>query len=541
MDGNALAAVLRKYPRAVLAMRGAFRDGQLGLMLGAGVSRAFDFNGERPPNWNELIAALEKALDFDPSDQAYQKLSPTLRVEVLFRTFERAKSDPDDPVSRAAALGEWRQLIRRHLYQNAPASKELLSRHPYLSAMLNLILQSPMTVTYNFDSYLEECLSALPIPPTAGFSYQRSFDSISDVTLPQRRSRAVIYHINGYLPRNPLEIASDHLVFSEGEFSSQLMMAMAGRYATVAHHLVNNVYLLIGLSGDDANLRHQLRTNAIVSPGRVHFMVRYVENPREPKGLTEAEQRVADASFDLHNLCELYLTAEEIAALCRLIPLSMEEFAEHARAAGVDAKLVYYISGIPGIGKTTVLRHLGGLIALDEWMEEPHTLLARPHSNLTEAERDSLDRWIADQFKLKNKVLSSFGEGIFIVERGPLDPLAFESAERIAEKAVTYGRRLDIAYHPLQEGQVVVLHGDPKTVERRLAKRQSTSQHSSYLESLQAQLRWLYDIDGALAWHSTDWSIEELVRHFGALVYRDGYTAVDLQARMQQVADSSSG
>ena len=510
-------------------------------MLGAGVSRGFDFDGMRPPSWQELITALEAELHFDATDPAYQNLSWTQRVDVLFRTFERAESEPSDPDSAASVPGRWRNLIRRHLYQHAPASNELVDYHPFMSAMLELVVQSPMTVTYNFDSYLEECLSASPVAATSGLAggYQRSFESISDVTLPQRRSRAVIYHINGYLPRNPLEVASDHLVFSEGEFSSQLMMAMAGRYATLAHHLVNNVYLLIGLSVDDPNLRHQLRTNALVSPGRVHFVVRHVTQPCEPDGLTEAQKRVAEAGFDLHNLNSLYLTSAEIAALCRLISLKASDFAEHAKAAGVNPKLVYYLSGIPGIGKTTVLRHMG-LYALDEWMEEPHELLARPHSALTDGERDALDRWIADQFKLKNQVLRNFAEGIFIVERAPLDPLAFETADRIAGKAKTYAERLDVAYKPLQKGQVVVLHGDPKAVEHRLARRQATSQRSNYLDQLQGQLRQLYQTEGTVEWHSTDWSIEELVRRFCALVYTDGYATVDLQARMAEVADAAN-
>jgi hypothetical protein len=215
------------------------------------------------------------------------------------------------------------------------------------------------------------------------------------------------------------------------------MMAMAGRYATVAHHLVNNVYLLIGLSVDDPNLRHQLRTNSIISPGRVHFVVRHVSEPHEPSELTEAAKGVAEAGFDLHNLYTLYLTSHEIGGLCKLITMNVSDFADHARTAGVDIKLVYYISGIPGIGKTTILRHIGGLYALDEWVETPHELLAKPHNVLSESERDALDRWIADQFKLKNEVLRGFDEGIFIVERAPLDPLAFESKERVAGKTQT--------------------------------------------------------------------------------------------------------
>jgi hypothetical protein len=463
----------------------------------------------------------------------------TQRVEILFRTFLRQERvDPADPTSVAVAHGKWRELIREHLYRGAPLPKELVGCHPFMAAMMGLVLQSPMTVTYNFDSFLEESLSTSPTAATAEFggTYRRPFESISDVTLPQRRSRAVIYHINGYLPRNPVEAASDQLVFSEGEFSSQLMMAMAGRYATVAHHLVNNVYLLIGLSVDDPNLRVQLRTNSIISPGRVHFVVRHVSDPRDPGELSEAEKGVAEAGFDLHNLYSLYLTSQETEGLCNLITMSASDFAECARTQGIDTKLVYYLSGIPGIGKTTILRHMGGLYALDEWVETPHELLGKPHNALSESERDALDRWIAEQFKLKNDVLRNFDEGIFIVERAPLDPLAFESKTRVVSKARTYSDRLSIQFRPLQGGQVVVLYGDTKVIQRRISNRQSTSQDNVYLDGLQSQLRELYQADGTIEWRSTEWSIEMLVHQFSSLVYNESYHVVDLQDRMRKLS-----
>ena len=149
------------------------------------------------------------------------------------------------------------------------------------------------------------------------------------------------------------------------------MDAMAGRYATIAHHLINNVYLLIGLSLDDPNLRHLLRSNAISSPGRIHFIIRHVDVEHHPEKLSQAERGIADAGFELHNLYTLYLTSDETAALGRLIGMEDYAFVELARRAGVGSKLVFYLSGIPGIGKTTVLSHMGGLVALDEWREEP--------------------------------------------------------------------------------------------------------------------------------------------------------------------------
>jgi hypothetical protein len=90
---EATVQVLHEYPKAVLALRSAFRDRRLGLMLGAGVSRAFDFSGKKPPDWRQLVAAIERDISFDATPGAYAALSVTQRVDVLFRFF----LNPDPP------------------------------------------------------------------------------------------------------------------------------------------------------------------------------------------------------------------------------------------------------------------------------------------------------------------------------------------------------------------------------------------------------------------------------------------------------------
>ncbi|MCY4725919.1 SIR2 family protein [Nocardioides sp. STR2] len=540
------ASVLQDYPSAVLALRGALRDQRLGLMLGAGVSRAFDFGGgSSPPSWPALVERLEEAVGFDASAEAYQKLSLTQRVDILFREYLRSKHLDDVDVDGAlAAEGQWRDLIREHLYDDAPAPDQLLSHHPYLQGLLDLVLNSPLTITYNFDSYLEEALSdyyrrggGSPVPGGG-----RPYETVLDATVPQRRQKSVLFHINGYLPRNPLEAPSDQLVFSEAEFSDQLMMTAAGRYATMAHHLLNNVYLLVGLSLDDPNLRHMLRTHARTSPGRIHFVVRYLEKPCRRADLTPLQQSIGESGFDLHNLFTLYLSSEQIAALTELISMDGFAFRKIADAAGVDCRRVYYLSGVPGIGKTTTLRHMGGLMCLDEWMEEPSPLLSHPFSDLTEVDREALDRWVAVQFRMKNAFLhGGVNEGIVIVERGPLDPLAFEHSDRIPHKAREYASRVEVSQQPLAAGHIVVMHGNAGVVSRRISGRQSRVQAPQYLDTLQQQIRALYGAGaGVSSWMTTDLSIEELVKRVARLIYLEDYVASDVQGRLDELATGRS-
>jgi hypothetical protein len=543
VDQNAVK-VLRDYPKAVLALRAGFREDRLGLMFGAGVTRAFTFSGKSPPSWTQLIGKIEEDLKFDATAKAYKRLSATQQVDILFRHFLRRSGVPaGDPAATSAAVGQWRDKIRGYLYESAPPGNELLMNHPFLPAILDLVLQSPLTITYNFDSFLEEALLSYPAN-NAGTRdvYRRPYETVTDVTVPQRRARAVIYHINGYLPRNSLETASNQLVFSEGEFSAQLMMTMAGRYATIGHHLVNNVYLLIGLSLDDPNLRQLLHANALASPGRIHFIVRHIDDPRPKSELTETEVSIAESGFDLHNLVSLYLTSEEIGSLAGLISMSPYDFQRHATEAGVPAKQVFYLSGIPGIGKTTVLRHLAGLQTLDEWVEEAHPLLLEPHSTLSQGQRDQLDQWIARQFQLKNQVLRGFSDGIYLVERGPLDPLAFETDDRVSSKANWYANQLDVDRGPLQPGHVFLLHGDTDVVERRIAGRQSKTQKAAYLELLQGQMQSVYGpADAGLSnWESTDWSIEELVKRVATRIYQDDCRDLNLQSRLTELGVDGS-
>jgi SIR2-like domain len=515
-------AVLQDYPNAVLTLRSAFRDHRLGLMLGAGVSRAFKFQGGSPPTWENLVTKLEAELSFDASAEAYKRLSLTQRVDILFRSFLHSKHvDPSQTDADNALKGEWRDLIRKHLYENAPHPDQLLGSHPYLRGLLDLVLKSPLTVTYNFDSYLEESLSSYRRPREHDRSQGqgRPYETVSDASVPQRRQESVLFHINGYLPRSQLETPSDNLVFSDGDFSDQLMMATAGRYATISHHLLNNVYLLLGLSLDDPNLRHMLRSHALTSPGRIHFVVKYLDDPIRVSHLSPLQVSMAESSFELHNLFTLYLSGPQVSALTEMISMDDYPFSDLAEHAHVNTRRVYYISGVPGIGKTTVLRHMGGMLTLDEWMTEPNELLAHPFSALEKADRTSLDRWVAAQFRTKNSFLADdVPEGIVLVERGPLDPLAFEEPDRLGRKAKSYADQVEVDQKPLVPGHVLLLHGDSSVVSRRVAGRQTLTQSSEYLAKLQEHIKGVYgNGPGVSSWRSTEMSIENLVKRVASL------------------------
>src|ERR1043165_9533710 len=158
--------VLKENARAVTAMRRAAQEHRFGLILGAGVSRGFKF---KVPEWGELLNRLATHPKVEGTKVDAPNAPATSRADLMFRHFKSrvqreldAAGPTDEYVADRIARGEWRALIREILYENAPLPEELAGQHPYLSEFLEIVLRSPLTITYNFDAYLEMMLAARP-------------------------------------------------------------------------------------------------------------------------------------------------------------------------------------------------------------------------------------------------------------------------------------------------------------------------------------------------------------------------------------------
>jgi hypothetical protein len=514
-------------------MRRALQEHRFGLILGAGVSRAFTF---KVPDWKELLGRLAAHPKVDGLKVDSSSSTHTSRADLLFRHFAtRVRAQlaigglVDGYSADRIARGEWRELIREILYKQAPNANQLREHHPYLNDYLDVVLNSPLTITYNFDGYLEMMLAArAPNIDERGRPYETVFDG----SKPFRSRTGVIYHPNGYLPQNVLERASDDLIFSEEQFGDQLLATIGGHYSSLAHHLSKNSCLFIGLSLSDENLRHLLRRNAVNNPGHFHYFVDWV-NPKNPV-TREREQALFEYRFNVYNLITLFLRDDELRALGRLIQTPYDEFKRIADVAGVPTKYVFYLTGVPGIGKTTLLRHLASLSIYDEWLSEPLHLLARPYSELTADEKATLDDWVAKQMGDKNRALLKEREGVFVVERGPLDPISFVETAKLLEKARWYKARLiPTTFDSVCPGEVVLLWGDTAKVSTRIASRQTIKQPPEYLAELQDRLRSeVYAGSGVHCLHSTDLGISELVHAVADVIYLRSYETADLQSRL---------
>lgn len=531
--------VLKKYAKAVVCMRKAYRqDDRFGLILGAGINKSFDF---AVPQWQELIDQL--AADPKVNGVSIDPKSATLtaRAEILYRHFAQRRKHVLSHLHGVALSrtlkGEWSSIIRSILYENLTDRDHLHSAHGYLDEFLEIILRSPLTINYNFDSFVEMMLQARQ---KQNGEEERKYVTVFDASPPFRSSKGVIYHPNGYLPENVLEGFSDDLVFSEQEFGEQLMGNIAGRNSTFLNHLSKNTCLFLGVSFNDENLRHLLRQSAINSPGHYHYCVHYVKD--DEVVLQEYHDAVFEYRYEVYNLITLFLTSAEIAALGRLLKYEYGQIKKIADRIGCPLSWVYYLTGIPGIGKTSVARYLGSLYTLDEWMEEPLPELLQPWDALTPNQQKHTDTWTLEQFAARNRLLAHKArEGVFLADRAPLDPLTYGSkASRKTKARLLYDK---IAFghdiRALQPGAIILLLGDVQEITSRLARRQPGAMTAEHLTGLQNILKALYTTENH-AYHvdTRGLSFTQQVKAVARFIYREEYQIVDIQSLLTQLAKS---
>ena len=365
---------------------------------------------------------------------------------------------------------------------------------------------------------------------------QRGYQSVFDACLPFRTSAGIIYHLNGFLPDNVLEGISDGLVFSEEEFGEQLFGSMTGRYSSMAHHLSQNTFLFLGVSFADENLRHLMRRSAVNNPGHFHYCVHWLDDskPRNPA----YEAALFSYRFDLYNLVTLFLTDANIEALGRLITMKFPDYRDLTDDLGVRRTWIYYITGIPGIGKTSVCRYMGDLHTIDEWLEEPNALLGKPFHQLTPAEQGDVDTWIAIQFTKKNKLLHEVREGVVLVDRAPLDPLSFNTHADLSNKAKWYKHEAFIGKDPksFRPGMLILLQGNTHAVSARLAQKQVSGRDPKYLQGLQDMLHFLYDCSELYGPVDTaSMNLADQIKEVARIIYREPYAEVDIQAQLTKL------
>jgi hypothetical protein len=530
--------LLLRYPQAIYHMRDQLSLRRLMPVIGAGVSQSIGL-----PNWSDLIDRIAGDSRVDAVSLAERSRSQASRVQVVFHHFRRKRltsiraetSDPgssEDVFFERKIASEWRQIVHANLYRSATT----VDQHPYLSHYVGVIREAPLTVNYNFDDSLQELLDLHPPAVSGNDEPTRGFETVWDPTVQFRHQSAVIYHPNGFLPRELYRGPSPRLVFLEDSFADQLIDAQRGHYATLLSHYVRFTSLMIGLSLEDATLRHLLRQSTLANPGHVHYYVAYCGGDYPG----EAQQRaIRESNFGTFNLVTLFLNAQEIASLGRLLSAQATDFEATTEELGLPPRYVYYLSGAVGVGKTSALAHFKSLRSFDEWLEEKPALLHRAADTLDNGEKLLVDEWINRQMRRRNFAIRRGARQLCIVDRSPLDPIAFSAPDyqkRARELREIYGSEPP---RGLCSGMIILLTGNPTTMYGRTIERHKGGS-VEYIRGLQETFAALWAIasSGVITVDTQDLTVDEVAKRVSRIVHLDGYVIADLSMVLAAVESS---
>lgn len=509
-------------------MRSQLERRHLMPMFGAGMSQPLKL-----PNWSDLIDRLSAHKKVKGDKLRIQRSSHTSRTQMLFQHFRRNQlekkfgSAPNGIRPTASderlILAEWMKVVHECLYKYAlPAEK-----HPYLKAFLPVIQAAPLTVNYNFDDYIQEFLDG--DSSVQGDDQRRGYETVWEPTVQYRYSSSVIYHPNGFLPRRLERGSSDSVVFAEDSFADQLIDAQRGHYSTLLSHMFRFTGLLIGLSLDDPTLKHLLRQSVHSNPGHIHYYVAFLHDDDQTHPHRKAA--TSDSNFETYNLVTLYLKSADFLSLATLLTMEEREFACLIDEAQLPKSYTYYLSGAIGTGKTSSLAHFKNLNTYDEWLAPKPRELHQAANTLTTAERVKVDEWVSKQFRQKNLLVSRCEGTINVIDRSPLDPLAF------AKNKDTRGRLDQLRGSYLNskgkveivDGKVIFMTGNPEVLHVRVQQRHKNGD-AGYIHMLQQRFKalWSSTRKGVHVLNTVDLPLAAVVKRIARIIHLEEYQAVDL-------------
>jgi len=424
--------LLRKYPSPLMHLHQQRLLKRLCCVFGAGASVDIGM-----VDWSEFISELAVGL-VEPKAADTSTRDLIARAQELFYAFSRRYDEdadkggnprpgPEDASLQtyAAKLSRaWRDKVYEALYKNKAAITERVEKNgdeSYYKRFVPIIRLLPVTISFNFDDWLERTLADTRQPREV--KRKRGYTTVWDENSQLPTNEPVIFHPNGFLPSYRKERGSPRLVFSEEAFSDQLQGSMYGRYAILRNEVTHKTCLLIGISLEDPTLAFVLRQNALNHPGHFHYMIHWTGATGQNNLSPEQETRL----FKLYNLVSLQLNTNEIRLLADILAWDPVQAYQEGEMNDVGLMFSFVITGAVGVGKSSVISHFRSLKQHDEWTEPRLDQMAKDPEGLGAEELQTVDEWVAKQFRLRNNVLN-FNDnqiGLHILDRGPLDPLAF--------------------------------------------------------------------------------------------------------------------
>jgi hypothetical protein len=556
IDQEAYDLVATTCGRPLVHMRQQIKGRRFGLVIGAGASKDLGL-----PKWDELVDRIAKHPEVQGEALIKELHQHSSKSQVLFQSYRSRLYEAANSKDRGCNLLEmkiragWRTIVHECLYRNVDVEpKTLFDKDQYLWAFLNVIKDSSLTVNYNFDDSLQRLLTYRTDEDEK--LRRRAYATVWSADTQMFPRSGVIYHPNGYLPASLTERPSDQLIFLEDAFADQLIESMTGHYTALSYHLAQNTCLLIGLSLDDPTLKHLLRHNSRLHPGHYHYYVAFTEDSSSlPPTYVKS---VSDANFETYNLITLFLNRKELAALGKLLEGAVLRNSEEGRQndnelqylmkeKGIPTTYKFLITGCVAVGKSTAVGQFRSLKTYDEWLSDKPPGMEKDPSKVNSKSIKTIDDWVFEQLRLKNRNLADAAPGIHIVDRAPLDAFAFTktdipSQDEWVEKATNISQTIHpgVSQERLIPAKIILLTGDPLVLESRaIGLHKDTS--ADKLRKQQYLLGQVYDLryDGIAIIDTRDLSIAQVTKKIAQVIHRDSYREFDMHKWIEGVINKS--
>jgi hypothetical protein len=407
----------------------------------------------------------------------------------------------------------------------------------------NIAIELDLVITHNFDNALEVAVSMVESQRAPN----RRFHSFWKPDPFLRPDVLNVYHPNGYIPTEGFK-GSDSIVLTEANFADHLANTNNVEASFLLGHLSNKTWLIIGHSLADGTLKNALRLHAGRRPGHISYYVHFLA---EGEGALSPEQREAirEANFTTYNLYTLFLNSCEIAGLLRLIKREPGDLKSEIVLSGLKPRFVYYMCGAVSSGKSTILSHLRSVATVEEWPDRMPTAMNKFSMDTTLEEKTDINEKLNVAIFNKNEEIDNIKVGIVVVDRAPLDFIAFPDFDE-EDPATTAKKRYEKVLKPFVEanfvnlcpGQVIVIQAEPITLlERQIQRgrppRDEDPTSDKTLQVLKRQQEVMLDIyDPVIKLGSTTWgyccSIAEGVQDVIRIIFFGEYHPFDFGARL---------
>ena len=531
---NTERKLFTEYCRAIIHIREQISLKRFGLVFGAGISCQFGF-----PTWKNLIQQLANHSEISGTDLVDISYNVVNITQMLYQKLKSQVSTvrTDSEYDRATSIykREWLKIIHEELYKNVPEDiSELQQKDKYIKDFLPIIKSTKLTLNYNFDNTIELLLGAERTESEKNTT--RGYRTVWDSDIQLYPQDGVIYHPNGFIPRGFRERPSDDIVFLEDSFGDQLLDTIAGHYNALSNFYAQNTCLLIGLSLEDATLKHILRQNARIHPGHVHYYVYYL---KDEKSLTkEQKKQIINSNFEIYNLITLFLNEQEISVLGQLINTE-REIGAMIDQLGLHSVYRFYLTGSVCVGKSTAVSQFRSLRTHDEWLERKVEGMEKDPNKVNDDEKiKQIDLWVAEQWRNKNYILSQQKSGIHIIDRAPLDAFAFTPEEEWVAKAKLTKENItpEKSTTKLCKGKIILLIGDPNEMSVRALRLQKEVSVED-LKHRQKLLKIVYSDsnNGIIELDTRSKSRERVAKEICKIIHLDTYEECDMQEILEKI------